>query len=130
MKISKQSRREAKELFRACLVDGRLNEDRVRAAVRGVAEARPRGYLHVLEQFRRLIHLELERRKARVESAATLTAESRDRLSRNLVRHYGQGLNIAFAVNPSLLGGLRVQVGSTILDGSIQGRLETLSEQF
>jgi F-type H+-transporting ATPase subunit delta len=130
MKLSKQTRREAKELFRACLVAGRLDENRVREAVRSVIELKPRGYLALLDHFQRLIHLELERRKARVESAVPLSKELQDRLSRNLARNYGEGLNIAFAVNPELIGGLRVRVGSDILDGSIRGRLETLSDQF
>jgi hypothetical protein len=33
MKSSKQTRREAKDLFRACLVQGRLDENRARLAV-------------------------------------------------------------------------------------------------
>jgi F-type H+-transporting ATPase subunit delta len=130
MKISKQARREAKALFRACLVAGRLDENRVREAVRGVIEAKPRGYLGVLEHFQRLVHLEIERRRAQVESAVPLSAELQDRVSRNLARHYGEGLNIAFGVNPGLIGGVRVRVGSDILDGSIRGRLDILSEQF
>ena len=130
MKISKQARRESKELFRACLVAGRLDENRVRAAVRRVIEAKPRGYLGVLEHFQRLVHLEIERHRAKVESAVPLSAELQDRVARNLARHYGEGLNIAFAVDPGLIGGVRVRVGSDILDGTIRGRLEILSEQF
>jgi F-type H+-transporting ATPase subunit delta len=130
MKISKQARREAKELFRACLVAGRLDENRVRGAVRGVIDVKPRGYLGVLEHFQRLVHLEIDRRRAQVESAVPLSAELQDRVSRNLARHYGEGLNIAFGVDPGLIGGVRVRVGSDILDGSIRGRLDILSEQF
>jgi F-type H+-transporting ATPase subunit delta len=130
MKISKQARREAKELFRVCLVGGRLDESRVRDAVRRVIEAKPRGYLGVLDHFQRLIQLEIERRKARVESAVPLSAELRTQVTRNLARQYGEGLDIGFDVNPALIGGVRVRVGSDILDGSIQGRLEALSEQF
>jgi F-type H+-transporting ATPase subunit delta len=130
MKTSKQARREAKELFRACLVQGRLDESRARGAVRRVIELKPRGYLGMLEHFQRLIQLETERRKARVESAVPLTAELQTQVSRNLARQYGEGLDIAFSVNPALIGGVRVRVGSDILDGSVQGRLEALSEKF
>jgi F-type H+-transporting ATPase subunit delta len=43
---------------------------------------------------------------------------------------YGQGLNISFAQNPALLGGLRIKVGSDVYDGSVQSRLENLVESF
>lgn len=130
MKSSKQTRREAKDLFRACLLQGRLDENRARLAVQRVIEVKPRGYVGMLEHFRRLIQLEAERRKARVESAVPLSPELQNRLTQNLARQYGAGLNIGFDVNPALIGGLRVRVGSDILDGSIQGRLEALSDQF
>ena len=130
MKSSKQTRREAKVLFRVCLVQGRPDATRVRDAVRRVLEAKPRGYLGILEHFRRLIQLDTERRRARVESAVPLPGELQDEMSRHLAREYGDGLNVGFAVNPDLIGGVRVRVGSDILDGSIQGRLEALAEQF
>jgi F-type H+-transporting ATPase subunit delta len=130
MKTSKQARREAKELFRACLVQGRLDENRVRGAVQRVIEVKPRGYVPMLEHFQRLIQLEADRRKALVESAVPLSSELQSRLTQNLAQQYGAGLNIGFSVNPALIGGVRVRVGSDILDGSIQGRLEALSEKF
>lgn len=130
MKISKQARREAKELFRACLVAGRLDESRAREAVRQVVELKPRCYVGMLEHFRRLVQLEADRRRARVESAVPLAAEQQSRLTQNLARRYGEGLSINFQVNPALIGGVRIQVGSDILDGSIQGRLNALAEQF
>jgi F-type H+-transporting ATPase subunit delta len=130
MKTSKQARREAKELFRACLMQGRLDENRVRGAVQRVIEVKPRGYVAMLEHFQRLIQLEADRRKALVESAVPLSPELQNRLTQNLAQQYGAGLNLGFNVNPALIGGVRVRVGSDILDGSIQGRLEALSEKF
>jgi F-type H+-transporting ATPase subunit delta len=130
MKTSKQARREAKELFRACLLQGRPDDGRVRNAVRRVLEVKPRGYIAVLEHFRRLLQLDAERRRARVESAVPLSAELQAEISRRLVREYGEGLNLGFAVNPDLIGGVRVQVGSDILDGSVRGRLDALAERF
>ncbi len=44
----------------------------------------------------------------------------------NLAQRYGQGLNVTFAVNPSLIGGLRVKVGSDVFDGSVKARLAEL----
>src|SRR6266403_632256 len=75
MKITKQSRREAKSLFRCCLVNGLMDDGRVRQAVQRVIEVKPRGYLAILTHFQRLVKLDLARRLARVESAVAMTPE-------------------------------------------------------
>ena len=58
MKITKQARREAKELFRSAFVNGVMDEGKVRAAVQRVVENKPRKYVAILEHFKRLVKLE------------------------------------------------------------------------
>jgi len=130
MKVSKQARREAKELFRDCFANGVMDDNRVRQVISKVAELKPRGYIMILSHFQRLVKLEVERRTARVESAAMLSPELQAEVTNNLNRIYGQGLSISFAQNPALLGGLRIKVGSDVYDGSVQARLERLEESF
>jgi F-type H+-transporting ATPase subunit delta len=130
MKITKQSRREAKELFRSCVVGGLLDENRVRQAVQQVLQTKPRGYLAILTHFLRLIKLDIERRTARVESAAPLASDLQTQIQTSLARSYGKGLDISFAQNPELIGGVRIKVGSDVYDGSVQGRLAELQESF
>lgn len=130
MKISKQARRDAKQLFRGCRVDGVLDEGRVRQAVQVVVSRKPRGYAGILSHFHRLVKLDLERRSARVESAVPLTPAQQAAIQQNLTGRYGAGLNIVFAQSPSLIGGLRIQVGSDVYDGSILARLNALAESF
>src|SRR5207302_6255508 len=104
MKISKQAKREAKELFRSCLTDGLLDEGRVRNAVQRVLQTRPRGYLAILSHFQRLVKLDLERRTGRIESASPLSPDLQSRVQSDLARVYGPGLNLSFAPNPALIG--------------------------
>jgi len=130
MKISKQSRRDAKQLFRACLVNGQLDEARVRQTVALVIEKKPRGYIGMLSQIQRLVKLDLDRRTARIESATGLTPEMQASVKSNLAQKYGANLNLLFAVNPELIGGLRVQVGSDVYDGSVNARLTNLEACF
>ena len=130
MKISKQARRNAKQLFRSCLANGLLDENRVRQIVREVIAQRPRGYIGVLTHFQRLVKLDVARRAARIESAIQLPENLRTGVQANLARKYGPGLSISFALNPDLIGGLRVQVGSDVYDGSIRARLAELAEKF
>src|SRR4051794_40619683 len=130
MKSSKQSRREAKQLFRSCLVNGQLQEDRARQAVERVIALKPRGYIGIVDQFRRLVKLEIERRTAKIESATPLPTDLQASLQTGLAKIYGAGLHISFNVNPALLAGLRIKVGSDVYDGSVQARLAALSQAF
>ncbi len=130
MKISKQSRREAKGLFRCCLVNGLLDENRAREVVKRVLQAKPRGYLEIVTQFHRLVKMDLERRSARIESVVPLTQDLRAAVQSSLARRYGPGLQVSFVENPALLGGMRIKVGSDVYDGSVQARLTALQESF
>jgi F-type H+-transporting ATPase subunit delta len=130
MKISKQAKREAKQLFRSCLDKGVLQEDRARQVVKRVIELKPRSYVAILNHFQRLVKLEVERRTAKVESAIPLPAELQASVQAGLARIYGPGLAISFAQNPALIGGLRMKIGSDVYDGSIQARLSALEQSF
>lgn len=130
MKTSKQTRREAKELFRLCLANGLLDESRARQVVQYLLQAKPRGYLAVLSHFQRLIKLDMERRTARVESATVLPPELQASVQASLAQVYGPGLNLSFAQNPALIGGMRIKVGSDVYDGSVQARLVALQDSF
>jgi F-type H+-transporting ATPase subunit delta len=130
MKISKQARRDARQLLRACMANAVLDENRVRQAVQAVIRDKPRGYLAVLSQFERLVRLETARRSARVESATVLTPQFQSHVQADLTQKYGAGLSFTFVHNPALLGGLRIQVGGDVYNGSVQGRLEALQESL
>ncbi len=130
MKITKQARRQAKELLRACMANGALDEGRVREAVQQVIARKPRGYLATLSHFQRLVKLDLARRSVHVESMIPLAPAEQSAVQANLTQVYGPALTFAFTQNPALLGGMRVQVGSDVYDGSIQGRLAALQDKF
>ncbi len=130
MKISKQAQREAKALFRTCIVDAVPDEQRVRQVVQRLIEERPRGYFAILSHFRKLLELDMLRRTARIESPVPLSPELQNSVRKNLGDVYGPGINISFVLNPTLIGGLRIQVGSDVYDGSIRGRLTQLQNAF
>lgn len=130
MKISKKAKREAKQLYRSCLVNGLLDESRVRVVVDHVLTQKPRNYMPILSHYQRLVKLELQRRQATVQSAVPLPEDLQAGIRSNLARLYGAGLDLAFTQNPALIGGLRVQVGSDVYDGSVQSRLAALQESF
>jgi F-type H+-transporting ATPase subunit delta len=67
---------------------------------------------------------------ARVTSAVALTADQEQRLSDVLRRIYGRTVGLQITVDPSLLGGLIVQVGDEVIDGSIAHRLEAAERRL
>jgi len=130
MKISKQAQRGTRKLFRSCLVNGVLDEHRIRRAVSLVLSLKPRGYIEILSRLQRLVKLDLERHTARVESAAPLPPDLKTKVTKQLAGIYGAGMSVSFIQNPALIGGLRIQAGSDLYDGSVRARLNALAQQF
>ena len=67
---------------------------------------------------------------ARVTTAVALTAEQEQRLTEVLGRIYGRTVGLQVTVDPSVLGGLIVQVGDEVIDGSIAHRLEVAGRRL
>ena len=130
MKSPKQLRREARQMLRLCLVRGLLDETRVRRAVQKVLEANRRNSLTLLSYFQRLIRLESARHTAEVESATSLPEALQASILTDLDRVYGPGLSTAFALNPALIGGVRIRVASDVYDGSVRWGLASLRRRF
>ena len=130
MKINKQARREAKQLFRYCLVNGLLDENRVRNVVQDIVAAGRRDCPAILSHFRRLVRLDIVRHTATVESAAPLPTDLQAGIEAGLKRRYGPGLTAVFAHRPALIGGMRIQVGSDVYDGSVRAGLAALEQSF
>jgi F-type H+-transporting ATPase subunit delta len=130
MKTTKQTKREATRLFRMCVVNGLLDEGRVRRVVEQVIEGKRRGYLGLLSQFRRLVQLDCARHTAEVASAVPLPADLRASVETGLQNAYGPAISILFAHRPDLIGGMRIQVGSDVYDGSVQSELIALGRSF
>jgi F-type H+-transporting ATPase subunit delta len=130
MKINKEIRKLSREMLRASFTDGQLDAGRTRSLVDSLIAKKPRNYIDVLKNYRRLLRLELEKRRARVETASELDSTTSSELVANLKKKYGSDLAAEFIVNPELLGGMRVRVGSDVWDGTVRNRLEQLERQL
>ncbi len=130
MKSTARARREAEQLFRICLADGVLDEDRVRRVVHRLSGMTNRNRFAILGHLRRLVRLDCVRRRAMVESAVPLPPELQTGVQAGLTQVYGPGLYTSFAHQPMLIGGMRIKVGSDVYDGSVQGRLAALEERL
>ena len=106
------------------LLDGRAAPETVRLAVQ--AGSAPRGLRteRVLEQYVEAAARRRSQRVAKVTVALPLTERQRERLSAALGRAFGQPVRLNIDVDPELIGGLRIQVGGELMDGTVLGRLE------
>jgi F-type H+-transporting ATPase subunit delta len=130
MKSSRRTRRAARQLYRACLVDGALEESRARLVAERLSASGRRGALPILSNFQRLVRLDRGRHTALVESATPLGPGVRAQVEQGLAHLYGADLQTAFAENPALIGGIRIKVGSDVYDGSVRARLAALEARL
>lgn len=65
---------------------------------------------------------------AEVTSALPLTAEEQEAVKRDILSKTGSQATVTFRVDPAILGGLVVRVGDKVLDGSVAGQLNNLSQ--
>jgi F-type H+-transporting ATPase subunit delta len=130
MTSNKQAQREAKQLFRLCMKDQLLDEDRIRQVVRYVIAAGHRDGAAILARLLRLVRLDRAQHTASVESATPLPADLQAAIQAGLAHTYGSGLTTTFAQRTSLIGGVRIQVGADVYDGSILARLAALERSL
>lgn len=93
-------------------------------------EKKPRGYVAIISRLYRLVKLDLQQHQARVESTVPLSAKLQSDVMNQIKKVYGSRVDIAFSQDQALIGGLRIQVGSDLYDGSVKTRLESLEQSF
>ena len=84
----------------------------------------------VVAEIRREVNQRLGISEAKVISARKLDAQERAELEQQIAALTGGTVEAQFEEDQSLLGGAVVQVGSTVYDGSVRGRLDRLREEL
>jgi len=128
MKLGKEGRRLARGLFRASLTDGRLDPAKVRVVLAKVGEERPRGGAGILKEYLRMARIAAAGRRAIVESALPLDPAGSARFAESLRAKFGADLETEFRVDPALIGGARIRIGSDVWDGTVLDRLQRLQQ--
>ncbi len=77
-----------------------------------------------LEDYQRIASAVQGERVATVRSARPLSAPEHDRLEAALSRQYDRSVHLNVVVDPTLVGGLRVEIGDDVIDGSVASRLD------
>ena len=130
MKVSKASKEFATRVYRMCVENGSLNEEKLSKSISFLGQNRPSDYAGVLTELKRLVRLDVDKRTVYVESAKDLSSTESDRIRTSLTKKHGENLLFQFATNPDLIGGLKVQIGSQIYDGTVLSKINRLANNL
>jgi F-type H+-transporting ATPase subunit delta len=98
-------------------------------AKRAVA-ARERTFAHTIEGFVTLAAAQKNRVVATVRVARPLTEEQRERLRRSLSQQAGREVTVQEILDPGVLGGVQVELGDEVIEGTVADRLEQARRLF
>jgi F-type H+-transporting ATPase subunit delta len=84
----------------------------------------------LVEQFKQELDRRLGIADARVSSVRELSSAEKKSLEQHLAAITGKIVRTTYSQDPGLLGGVLVRVGSTIYDGSVQGRLQRMRQEI
>lgn len=95
-----------------------------------VARGYARELADALLEYRGLYNKRLGIETAVIRSAVELSAKEKERLTAALSRRAGKEVIPEYKVEPQLLGGLRVEMGGVLYDGTVRHRLDGLRESL
>lgn len=105
------------------LLAGKALPVTVRLATLALGGFGGRGFAASLGRLVELAAARRERQVAYVTAAVPLSDDDAARLTENLTSRYGRGVSLKITVDPRIIGGLSVQVGSDLYDGTVLRRL-------
>jgi len=105
------------------LLDGRAGPSTVRLASRAVA-ARERTFGNTIDSYVDLAAAQRNRSIATVRVAHPISGDQIDRLTDALSRQAGRQIAVQVVVDPAVIGGVRVELGDQVIEGTVAGRLD------
>jgi F-type H+-transporting ATPase subunit delta len=126
---SKLASTESKVALVERLLDGRASKETVAIARQLVEQPRGRSIRESVRAAARVVAAQDGLTIATVYAATPLPEAQAERLRSVLSSTYGD-LKLNQVVDPSIIGGLRVQIGDDVIDGSIASRLAELRLQL
>lgn len=120
----------AKRELLGSLLGGRADAATERLVTRLVTAPRGRSLEAGLESLSKLAAERRDRVVAVVTSAVPLSDPQKQRLGAALAKLYGRRMHLNLDVDPEVLGGIRVQVGDEVINGSLADRIEDAARRM
>lgn len=112
------------------LLEGKAAPETLRLARQAVLAPRGRRFDRVLDTYQLIVETRREQLAAVVTTAISLDDSQRSRLVAALTSHYGRAVHLSVVIDPAVIGGIRVQIGDDVVDGTILRRLEGVRRQL
>lgn len=106
------------------LLEGKADAETIRLAEQAVRAPRGRRLDRTLESYLHLAATRREQLTALVTVAVPMTDQQEARLRTALEGIYGTAIKLNIVLEPDVLGGIRVQVGDEVMDGTISRRID------
>lgn len=106
------------------LLGGKAADETRRLVRQAVVAPRGRSLDRTLQEYGRVAADRRSRLVAKVTATAPLTEEQRGRLGAALARIYGHEVQLNIEVDPAVVGGVRVEIGDEVIEGSVVSRLD------
>ena len=118
-----------RELVRRLLAD-RASPETVSLAEHAMLTSRDRRLEPAIDRIIELAAQRRQRRVAVVRVASVLSQEHRDRLENALAAQAGGPVRLNVVVDPDLVGGVKVEIGDEVVDGTVQNRIAELQRRL
>jgi F-type H+-transporting ATPase subunit delta len=115
---------EAKVALVEALLEGKASPEAIRLARQAAVSPRGRRFGRVLESYLAIAAMRREQLTATVTAAFPLEDVQVQRLARALSQIYSRTVQVNVVLDPTVVGGIRVQVGDEVVDGTILRRLQ------
>ncbi|GAA4131657.1 F0F1 ATP synthase subunit delta [Actinomadura keratinilytica] len=114
----------------ASLLEGKVTAATLALVTELVLRPRGRSLEGGLAEYGRLVAQRRQRLVALVRTPVELSEEQRTRLAAVLAAAYGHEVHLNIEIDPGTIGGLSIQIGDEIIDGTIAGRLDDVRRRL
>lgn len=139
---------EREKKFASLLIDPRIAPERQQALMMEVTKLlktdiliknffllllRQRRFHLVSEIFTLIRHYQIEKEggiEAEVISAQKLLAPQQDQVKKMLMGQIAKNVEVNFKIDPTMIAGMKIQIGSRVIDASLQSKLVRLQQMM
>jgi F-type H+-transporting ATPase subunit delta len=119
-----------KEQLLTALLRGKVTGVALRLITQMVVHPRGRGLTAALDMCAGLAARRRQQLIAVIRSAVELSATQRRRLAGALAASYGHPVHLNVVIDPSVVGGISVQIGDELIDGTAASRLSAVRRKL
>lgn len=91
-----------------------------------IEKGRERFYREIIQSYSDLLDQRKNVLRITVDAAVELDAATRERVKQTITARTGKTVEASYAVDPSLIGGMKIAIGDQVYDGSLQHQLNEL----